>query len=398
MNENYKRIGPHLFQRQYQSGSGDWVTLYYARFRDRLKKKPRTFPVGSDERKAKDELRRLETKDIDLYDFDQDRKRSQKETRRDGKSEPFTFSEWCELYRTFDDVKRKRSLPTDLTLIRLHLKPFFGPMLLTEITREGLRRYVDARMKATVIRSGNPSKKAVHRGTVSNELSLLRRMLRIASREEYKVIVPSFLDLIVRTDHGGRALTMDERSKVLPVFSLWIRRLAEFAIETCLSLSDLLRLTESMIDEKAGVVTPDGGRRKTGVKQISPLTKRAREIINEIREEKRNGCIVPNVKGLIFTNPDGTPITKGRVEYQVERAIGLTGTKKFVFHNLRNTALTEWARRGVPVDVAMLASGHSSVQMHKRYLDLQKEDIAAAFGTSKIATRIATRKHAGSSK
>jgi hypothetical protein len=28
----------------------------------------------------------------------------------------------------------------------------------------------------------------------------------------------------------------------------------------------------------------------------------------------------------------------------------------------------------------MKASGHSSVQMHKRYLDLQTEDIAKAFG------------------
>ena len=28
----------------------------------------------------------------------------------------------------------------------------------------------------------------------------------------------------------------------------------------------------------------------------------------------------------------------------------------------------------------MKASGHSSVQMHKRYLDLQREDIAKAFG------------------
>src|SRR4030095_404380 len=28
----------------------------------------------------------------------------------------------------------------------------------------------------------------------------------------------------------------------------------------------------------------------------------------------------------------------------------------------------------------MMASGHSSVQMHKRYLDLQREDVAKAFG------------------
>jgi hypothetical protein len=32
----------------------------------------------------------------------------------------------------------------------------------------------------------------------------------------------------------------------------------------------------------------------------------------------------------------------------------------------------------------MKASDHSSVQMHKRYVDLQAADIANAFGTSQI--------------
>jgi hypothetical protein len=54
--------------------------------------------------------------------------------------------------------------------------------------------------------------------------------------------------------------------------------------------------------------------------------------------------------------------------------------KKYRFHDYRNTALTDWARRGVNVDIAMKASGHTSVQMHKRYLDLQREDVAKAFG------------------
>ena len=64
-----------------------------------------------------------------------------------------------------------------------------------------------------------------------------------------------------------------------------------------------------------------------------------------------------------------------------KKAIKETGVKWFVFHNLRNTALTEWARQGIPVDVAMKASGHSSVQMHKRYIDLKPADVANAFGS-----------------
>jgi integrase len=284
-------------------------------------------------------------------------------------------------------------------IIRLHLEPFFGPSLLTEITREGLCRYVDKRMGETLIRCKKASKKFVHRGTVSNELSVCRRMLRVATREGYKVILPSFEDLIVRTKFGGRALSADDQKKVLAVYPMWLARLAEFAKETCLSQGDLLRLTDDEIDTRLGVIKPEGGRIKTGVEQVSPLTKRAREILDEIRREKRSGAIVPNVNGLVFTKEDGAPITKGMINGQVEKAVRKTKVKKFVFHNYRNTALTEWARRGIHVDVAMKAAGHDSVQMHKRYVRLRQEDIASAFGTSlEMATEIVTEEKAVSAK
>jgi hypothetical protein len=42
---------------------------------------------------------------------------------------------------------------------------------------------------------------------------------------------------------------------------------------------------------------------------------------------------------------------------QIEKAVRKTKVKKFVFHNYRNTALTEWAHRGIHVDVAMRQPG-----------------------------------------
>lgn len=223
-------------------------------------------------------------------------------------------------------------------------------------------------------------------------------MLRVAAREGYKVFVPSFENLIIRTARGGREITEDEQEKLLPVFEPWMRRLWEFGKETCLSQGDLLRLTDAMIDERQGTIKPDGGRKKSGVEQVSPLTEKARQIVEEIKSEKRSGAIVSNLQGLVFTLNDGTPINKSMIHAQVKKAIRETGVKKFVFHNLRNTALTEWARQGIPVDVAMKASGHASVQMHKRYVDLQAADVANAFGTSQIDKRIDKQKRAARHK
>jgi hypothetical protein len=60
--------------------------------------------------------------------------------------------------------------------------------------------------------------------------------------------------------------------------------------------------------------------------------------------------------------------------------------------------LTRWARHGINVDVVMKASGHRSVQMHKRYVDPQETDIAVTFGTSQIATGIVTDERLATAK
>jgi hypothetical protein len=316
-----KRIARHLHEVTWQTSAGDISRYYYAVFRCRLRKKGRSISLGTDLKFAKDQLAKIEAKNIDRYDFDLDKQRVT-EKPKDGKALPFTFNEWCDKYPTFEDVKRKRGLTTDMILIRHHLRPFFGACSLTEIYRESLTRYIDHRSQQTLIRNKNgQSRKLVSRGTISNELSLLRRMLRIAAREGYKVMVPSFEGLIVRTERGGREIGEDEQQKVLAVFKPWMQRLWIFARETCLSQGDLLRLTFDMIDEHQGTVTPTGSRKKSGVEQVSPLTPKAREVLEQIRAEKKNGVIVANLQNLVFTLNDGTPITRGLIHSQIDKAI-----------------------------------------------------------------------------
>ena len=89
-----------------------------------------------------------------------------------------------------------------------------------------------------------------------------------------------------------------------------------------------------MIDWQRGVIVPEGGRKKTGVHQVSPLTERAREILEEIKAEKKSGAIIVNLAGLIFVRSDGSPITKGMLHAQIKKALrsGIF-KKKFKFHD-----------------------------------------------------------------
>ncbi len=154
MKQTFERIEKHLYCRQYQAAGGEWKTLHYASFVCRLKKKRRMLSLGSDLDEAHVALKRLDIQDAELHDFDMDSRRVREtESARDGKASPLAFNEWAEKYPSFDDVKRKRSLPDDLRMIRLHLLPFFSACLPTEFEREGLCRYVDQRSGQTLIRA-----------------------------------------------------------------------------------------------------------------------------------------------------------------------------------------------------------------------------------------------------
>ncbi len=394
MEQKFRRIAPGLYRREYATASGDASVLYYGRLKYKGNGGKRTlFALGENEKEAKGDWQIIKVKnrrgeDLSEYKY---KKPEPKNT------DALTFAEWADKYPLQEKIKDKRSLSADKGMIRLHLKPFFGDVPLTGITRDMLIRYIGDRMEETLIRNGIPSKKEVKRGTVSNELSCLRRVLSVAAREGLQVARPSFEDLLVRRKRGGWALSVEEREKVLKVYPKWLARLAEFATETGLSEGDLLRLTPDMVDRKAGVIVPENGRLKTqatteeAVEQVAPLTPRARAIVDEIQADRKRGAIVANLNGLIFTLDDGRKISRDMISRAVRRAWKKAEVKPFVFHNYRNTVLSDWARRGISVDVAMKASGHTSVQMHKRYLDLQREDVAAAFGTGPKVEMVDTR-------
>lgn len=120
---------------------------------------------------------------------------------------------------------------------------------------------------------------------------------------------------------------------------------------------------------------PEGGRLKTGIEQISPIREKVPAVLQEIRGERTK---VKSISGLVFTK-DGRPITKDILRRGLATAMKNAGIKNFRFHDYRHTGLTDWAKEGIKVEAAMLASGRASWQMHKRYVHLQRSDIRRAF-------------------
>jgi integrase len=369
MNQTFERIEKHLYCRQYQTVGGEWSTLYYVRFKD-WKGKHRTFPVGSELKTARDELRVYEARNIRREDFNADKVKP---------TAGITVASWADSYFDLEEVKSKRSIGRDRDLVT-PIKRLLGDKALTDLCREDLFGYQNARRQEGIIRGGQESKKKVADGTIKNELSLLRRMVNLARDRGIQTSAVSFRGAIPEANTRERILTDAEAQRLLAILPKWFRRIAEVARETALSEGDLIRLTDDMVDREQGIIEPEGGRIKTGVRQVAPLTARVAEILDEIEAERKQSKI-RNVHGLVFTRDNGKRINKDAITGTLKRACRDAKVRNFRFHDLRHCAKTAWARKGIPAESAMLAAGHSSFQMHQRYVHLQRNDIAKAFGT-----------------
>ena len=83
-----------------------------------------------------------------------------------------------------------------------------------------------------------------------------------------------------------------------------------------------------------------------------------------------------NIANRVFTR-EAKPIKNIRTAF--ERARKVAGIEDVVIHDFRHTAITNWIVRGIPQEVVMKASGHKSLAMQYRYVNLGERQIKQAF-------------------
>lgn len=101
-----------------------------------------------------------------------------------------------------------------------------------------------------------------------------------------------------------------------PFAQLWKQR-----EQVAITLGDFLRLTWDDIDWDEGVIVPGGGRKKTQVRQVAPLTEPVRSILEEIKQERKHSKIgTVAATGLVFVRDDGRQISGNAVTKALHRA------------------------------------------------------------------------------
>ncbi|MEX0804836.1 MAG: tyrosine-type recombinase/integrase [Candidatus Binatia bacterium] len=360
MSEQIEKVEKHLYQRTYQTGSGEVVTKYYARFTcwDGIN---RTFPVGESESEAKGKLGELRRKNYGEYDFDREKREREKVKKA------MTLSAWLDRY--LDLVKDTQSGGTKKAQCA-HLKRLLGHLLLSEINRVRIIEYKNRRLSESLIRHGNPVEGTRIQGaTVNREVSCLTTALNLASDEGLCDGAPRVKK--ERETPRERTLTDDEYRALLEASPRWLQRLLIGANETAIDQGVLLRLTwDSMRD---GLIK--AGRDKTGVRQRVGISPALNAVLDELRAEYRR---IPNTDKRVFTK-GGKPIHKAALRHAFDKAVGDAKVQDFVFKDFRHCARTRWASLGLPFEIGEIGIGHKIRGVAGKYINLTDDQIRNAF-------------------
>ena len=369
MNQSFKRIAPHLYKRQYQAANGEWTTLYYGILVD-WKGKRRRFPLGSEMRVAREQLKIREADNVKRKDFDKE-----KEELRKAATAAMTLAEWLDRY--LELVKHMPSWQTKKAQCA-HLKRLMGSLPLSEINKIRIMEYKNRRLSESLIRHGKAVKGTKIMGsTVNREVSCLITALNLAEDEGLRDEAPR-VGKESETSRD-RTLTDVEYKALLDVSPRWLKRVIIAANEAALDRGVLVNLTWDSV--KDGLIKVKGGREKTGADQRVGILSALEDVLNELKTEIKR---LPNTENKVFTR-DGRPIPKATLRHAFKRAVQDAKIEDFQFRDFRHCARTRWAAAGLPFEVAEIGLGHKLPGLVGRYTNLTDGQIRDAF--QKMFTR-----------
>ena len=231
------------------------------------------------------------------------------------------------------------------------LSKHFGSIPIKGFKGSHLARYRDLRLKH------------IKPATLGRELSLLRRILRIAQEDWDVEILTNPLDrFTVKGQRGSRErrLEGDEEGRLLNACkaarNLWLLPTVLLALETGMRRGEILNARYEHL--KDGLLTIP--KTKTGTPRTIPLTPNAQEII---------AALPRSITGYLI------PTSANALRLAWERARQRAGIDDLRFHDLRHEAISRFFEMGLSIPEVALISGHRDYRMLARYTHLRAEDL-----------------------
>jgi len=204
----------------------------------------------------------------------------------------------------------------------------------------------------------------VKSGTVHAELMLFRRVFKTAiNKWGYGLLSNPMEHLQLPPPHKSRKrrLVGDEKERILAAASsqrnIYIASIIEFAIETGMRRSEILKLRWCDVDFESGFASLYDT--KNGEDRRVPLTRRCIEVLQT----------VPHSNEQVF------PISATCLRLAWNRARKKACITNLRFHDLRHEAVSRFFEMGMSVPEVALISGHKDVRQLFRYTHLNPNNV-----------------------
>jgi integrase len=282
--------------------------------------------------------------------------------------------------------ERKVSGVRGVTEALAEVKPLidhFGRRKLRSITYGDIRSYKQLRLqtpthsdRARHRRELQTNKQAELRSTrsiaaVNKELGRLRRMLNIATREQWLTRNPfnNGESLISAETPRTRILAREEEAKLFAAIDAkpkraHVRGICLLALDCALRRGEVFTLRWSDVDLDRRTVTVTALNSKTARPRTVALTIRAYQELERLWQNSTH-----DANALVF----GVSVTIKTAWRKICRAAGV---KDFHFHDCRATSISRMIQAGIPPAEVMRISGHSTLRAFYIYV---RADVDTAY-------------------
>jgi integrase len=255
----------------------------------------------------------------------------------------------------------KRSFHDDVLTCRV-LVGFFGSRTLRNIRADLIEEFKQRRFSTPVKAQGkNPDPEKPRRprspATVNRELSILSKIFSLAFDAELVDENPCRRVKKLRiTNLSGYCLTDGEEKALFEALaeSTWVGQIVLFALHTGMRRGEIFNLKWFDIDATREAIHVR--QSKNGKARAVPMNETIKSLLQGL----------PKTSEQVFPSPKtgGRVVDVGR---QFERAVKEAGLSNFRFHDLRHTAATRMADKGIDPFTLAYIFGWSDIRMAMRY-------------------------------
>jgi len=272
-----------------------------------------------------------------------------------------TFKEMMDKYMEEHSIPNKVSHDRDKRSL-LHLMPFFGDLLISEITPMRINEYKVTRR----LEGATPA-------TINRELALMKHAYSIAIREwEWIQENPvKKVNMEKENNKRDRWLLPDEEKKLLEASPEWLKEIIIFALNTGMRLGEILSLRWNSVDMKRKTVVVL--RSKNNEKRTIPLNEKALGVLKKRLEHSQLAKV-----DLVFYSNSYKEYDYSNLEKAFRKAVKKAEIKDFRFHDLRHCFATKLIQSGVDLYKVQLLLGHKTPLMTQRYAHHYPESLREA--------------------